>query len=65
MERILYGTVGWGRESSVGKGEGRGLDEEGEITREEAIERLKVGKVAGVNGLGNELWKFGGREVKK
>lgn len=49
----------------MGKGEGRGLDEKGEITREDAIGRLKVGKVAGVNGLGNELWKFGGREVKK
>lgn len=49
----------------MGKGEGRGLDEKGEITREEAIGRLKVEKVAGVNGLRNELWKFGGREVKK
>lgn len=28
MERIFYRTVGWGGESSVGKGEGRGLDEE-------------------------------------
>lgn len=49
----------------MGKGEGRSLDEEGEITREDAIGRLKVGKVAGVNRLGNELWKFGGREMKK
>lgn len=55
MERIFYGIVGWGGESSVGKREGRGLDEKGEITREEAIGRLKVEKVAGVNGLGNEL----------
>lgn len=50
-----------------GKRERRNLDGEEEIRwdeMEKVMDDLKVGKAAGVDELGNELWKFGGRKVR-
>lgn len=40
---------------------GKGLEREVEM----AIRRLKIGKVAGKNSLGGEVWKYAGEGVKK
>lgn len=59
----MEGRVVWGRGERRDR---RDLDE-GEIRWDEmkkVIDNLKVGKAAEVDGLGNELWKFGEREVR-
>jgi len=59
-----------GREDRVVRGEVRGgkeMIEEEEISREEikrTIGELKVGKAMGVDGIPNEVWKFGGEELE-
>lgn len=49
-----------------GKGRGEGKEEEeiskGEI--KEAIRKLKDGKAAGMNGITEEAWKYGGEEIE-
>jgi len=50
------------------EGKGRGEEEEDEISREEmgrVIRKLKEGKTAGGNGIVNEVWKYGGKEIRE
>jgi len=50
------------------EGEERGEEEEDEISREEigrAIRKLKEGKAAGGDGILNEIWKYGGKEIRE
>lgn len=49
------------------KKERRENDEEIELSREEiekVLEELKMGKAAGIDGIANEIWRYGGGEVK-
>lgn len=51
----------------MGRG-GRRVEGEAELDRAEinrAIRRLKEGKVMGVDGIPNEVWKYGGEEMKE
>lgn len=65
MERAFYEIVGRVEERVVketGSDRGRG-DEEEEISSEEVrrdIGMLKNGKAAGMNGIMNEVWRYGG-----
>lgn len=42
------------------------MEEEEEISKEEidmVIRKMKKGKAAGRNGIANEVWKYGGKEI--
>lgn len=47
-----------------GKREERKRDEEAELRREEIGYRLKSRKSRGVDGITNEVWKYGRGEVR-
>ena len=69
MGRVFQKTIrGSGRESEKGGEPRRREDREAEIGREEigkVIRNLKDGKVAGGDGIPNEVWKYGGSEVEE
>jgi len=55
------GKVVWGER------EGRRSEEEGEVEKEEirrVLGKLKDGKAMGVDGVPNEVWKYGGEEIE-
>ena len=58
--RVVRGEERMDRESS-------GRDEEQVISKEEVrrvVNNLKVGKAGGLDGIPNEVWRWGGRKVK-
>ncbi|XP_070531437.1 golgin subfamily A member 6-like protein 2 [Cardiocondyla obscurior] len=66
QEKKMLGEVEWRVREEIG--EDRIEDNEEDINREEfenVIRRLKKGKAAGSDGLENEIWKWGGGEVKE
>lgn len=57
----------WRLRGIGGRTSGEG-DEEEDISREEfdrVIKKLKIGKSTGGDDTVNEVWKFGGEEVRK
>jgi len=70
MEGILYEIAGrGGEEGDEGKGEkGRGRGGQEEISREEVrrvVREMKDGKDMGVDGIPNEVWKYGGAGMEE
>lgn len=56
-----------GRRIRVVREEERGEDGEEKIDRKEIkviMKRLKEGKAAGGDGIPNEVWKYGGKEME-
>ncbi|KMQ82179.1 axoneme-associated protein [Lasius niger] len=68
--REYFMTLLGGVESRVWKGErGRRLEDgEQELRRSEVrkvVKKLKKGKATGVDGVPNEVWKFGGKRMEE
>ena len=56
------------RKSKKGERERRDSDDEEDISREKMsklLENLKVRKAPGINEVPNEVWKYGGKQLKK
>jgi len=63
----LLGGVEKRAVKGMGREEGRREKKEKEVEREEvkgAIGRLKDGKALGIDGIPNEVWRYGGEELK-
>ncbi|XP_067204108.1 regulator of nonsense transcripts 3B-like [Linepithema humile] len=65
--RIMGGVEVRVVKGNEGKGRGKGEEEEGISKGEikEVIRNLKDGKVAGIDGITGEAWKYGGEEMEE
>lgn len=68
MGGIFEGLLGGVEERVIGRKKKREMTEEDEMSREEvrkAINKVKVGKATGSDGIPGEVWKYGGDRLEE